>query len=233
MTLHKIKLALYALYLTNRFGWRLRKIKNPLTKKSIRLSYATTLFKRLKMSVEVKNPEKLPQIGEYLLLSNHRGIIDPLVIEIALKDTDIFGLWISKKELYNSPFFGLFVRNAGAILLDRDQSQMGGFFADIKKAVKEKHSIFIFPEGTRNKSDSPLIEFKEGARIIALKNQLPILPVYIATHTDKALGNALNDKNIEQCLTIEIGDLIDYKDRANLEEVYKEQFGVLQKKNNP
>jgi len=226
MNFQKIKLAIYALFLTNLYGFKLKKVKEPLEKKRVRLHYAQTLLKKLKISVEVKNREKLDSDKQYLLVSNHRGIIDPLVVELALTKTNIFGLWISKKELYNSPFFGLFVRNGGAVLLDREKSQMGGFFSDIKAEVKKGNSIFIFPEGTRNKSEASLIEFKEGFRIIALKNRLPILPVYISTHTDKALGVALNEKNVEQTITIEIGDEIDYKEKRDLQALYREMFKI-------
>jgi 1-acyl-sn-glycerol-3-phosphate acyltransferase len=219
-------MAIYSLFLTNYFGLRLKNIDNNLEKKRLRVEYSKALLGKLKIAVEIKNQDRLPTEGQYLVVSNHRGIIDPLILEMALKETSIFGLWISKKELYNSPFFGIFVRNAGSVLLDREQSQMGGFFADIKKGVKAGASIFIFPEGTRNKSEKSLIEFKEGARIIALKNRLPLLPVYISTHTDKALGTALNDKKAEQTITIEIGELLDYKERSNLEELYRKQFNI-------
>jgi 1-acyl-sn-glycerol-3-phosphate acyltransferase len=225
MLFHKAGLAIYSLLLTNFFGIKLKKVVEPLRKKSMRVDYAERLLKKLKISIDVKNQEKIPKDGRYLLLSNHRGIIDPLVVEIALKDSNIFGLWIAKKELYNSPFFGLFVRNSGAILIDREKSQMGSFFSEIKKELKESStSIFIFPEGTRNRGEDKLLVFKEGARLIALKNRLPILPVYIKTHTDKALGSSLNNKNIEQSIRIEIGDLIDYRKKGNLERLYRETF---------
>jgi 1-acyl-sn-glycerol-3-phosphate acyltransferase len=226
MNFNKIKLATYALFLTNKFGLKLKNIPQPLDKKRVRLEYAETLLEKLKIAVKVKNKEKIPENGKYLVISNHRGIIDPLILELALKETNIFGLWISKKELYKSPFFGIFVRNAGSVLLDREQSQMSGFFRDIKEGVKEGNSIFMFPEGTRNKSDKSLIGFKEGFRIIALKNRLPILPVYIKTHTDEVLGTALNNKNINQTVTIEIGDMIDYKEKRNIEELYKKMFEI-------
>ncbi len=226
MTLHKIRLAIYSLLLTNFFGLKLRGAKESKKKKSLRIEYSKTLFNRLKLSIEVKNSEKLPVNGKYLLISNHRGIIDPLVVELALKDTDIYGLWISKKELYNSPFFGLFVRNGGAILLDREKSQMGSFFTDIKSNVNRGDSIFIFPEGTRNKSSKLLLEFKNGFRIIAIKNRLPIIPVYIRTRTDEVLANFLKDKNLKQTIIIEIGDIISYKERGNLEDIYKKQFDI-------
>lgn len=194
--------------------------------KRIRLGYSEAQLNALKVSVKIANPEKLPQNGQYLVMINHKSIIDPPIVEVSLKETEIFGPWIAKKELYNSFFFGLFVRNAGSILLDREKSQMSGFFADTKEAVKRGESIFIFPEGTRNKTDEPLTTFKEGSRLIALKNRLPILPMYIETDADKVLKNALNDSTLKQEVTIVIGDIIDYKEKTSLEILYREMFSL-------
>lgn len=186
-----IKQAIHALYLTNSFGYRLRKTDDATKIKELRHAYSKEQLRILNISLDIENKDKLPISGQYLVIINHRSIIDPPIVEVALEDTAIFGPWIAKKELYNSFFFGLFVRNAGSILLDREKNQMSGFFADIKKAVKRGESIFIFPEGTRNKSEKQLTAFKEGARIIALKNRLPILPIYIQTNANEVLENAL------------------------------------------
>ena len=226
MTFNAVKQAIYGLYLTNSFGLRLKMASSSLEKKALRLKYAKAQLKALNATVKVLNNERIPKEGQYLVICNHRGIIDPPILEVALKDSNVFGVWISKKELYNSPFFGLFVRNAGSILLDREKSQMSGFFADTKKAVKDGSSIFIFPEGTRNKTENSLIEFKEGFRIIALKNKIPILPVYIRTHSNKVLGDALEDKSLKQTIEVEFGDLIDYKERANIQTIYEKMFEI-------
>jgi 1-acyl-sn-glycerol-3-phosphate acyltransferase len=175
----------------------------------------------------VINKEKLPNDGQFLLVSNHRSIIDPLIIEIATRETKLFGNWISKKELYNSFFFGMFVRNGGTVLLDRESSQMSGFFKDIKECTKKGESIFIFPEGTRNKGDKSIQEFKEGSKIIAVKNRLPILPVYIRSQANERLMASLKGEKKSRILEIEIGDIIDYKDRTlTLEEAYRKQFNL-------
>lgn len=226
MNFNQIKQLFYALYLTNSFGFRLRRTKDPMEKKKLRLAYSNAQLDVLNIKIKVENLEKLPKDGQYLLVSNHRTIIDPPIIEVALKDTKIFGLWVSKKELYNSLFFGLFVRHAGSVLLDREKSQMGGFFSDIKKGVKEGSSIFIFPEGTRNKTDRPLSSFKEGSRIIALKNRLPMLPVYIKGNAAQVLKDAINDSSEKREIIIVIGDLIDYKEKTDLETVYRERFSL-------
>ena len=226
MTFNAVKQLLYGLYLTNSFGYRLSKTNDPMEKKRLRLGYSQAQLDTLNITVKIEDKDKLPTQGQYLVLINHRSIIDPPITEVALKETNIFGPWISKKELYNSFFFGLFVRNAGSILLDREKSQMSGFFVDIKEAVKRGESIFIFPEGTRNKTEESLTAFKEGSRIIALKNRLPILPLYIKTDAGKVLKNALEDKKLTQEVTIVVGDFIDYKDKTNLEEKYREIFSL-------
>lgn len=226
MTFNTIKQLFYGLYLTNSFGYRLKKTNDPLEKKRLRLAYSQTQLDALHITVKLENPEKLPKNGQYIILINHRSIIDPPIVEVALKDTEMFGPWISKKELYNSFFFGLFVRNAGSILLDREKSQMSSFFAEIKEAVNRGESIFIFPEGTRNKTDKLLTNFKEGSRIIALKNRLPILPLYIKTNADTVLKNALNDSTLAQDVTIVVGDSIDYREKTSLETSYREMFSL-------
>ena len=220
-------MALYALILTNKYGLKLRKTSDPVEITRLRLEYAEVLLSKLDIGVEVIGKEKIEQNGQYLIISNHRSIIDPLVIEIALKGKNVHSLWIAKKELYNSFFFGLFTRNSGSILLDRESSQMGSFFNDIKAIVKQGHSISVFPEGSRNKADAPLAEFKKGSRIIAVKNRLQMLPVFIQTNTNEVLMESLKHNTTDLKVTIEIGGLIDYKDRSRtLEEAYKHQFNL-------
>lgn len=227
MTFKQIKMAIYATYLTNKYGFALSGVTDAKKRKVARIGYATQLLTKLNIKVNVINKEKLPQDGKYLLASNHRTIIDPLIVELATQDTSLHGDWIAKKELYKSFFFGTFVRNLGTILLDREASQMSSFFKDIKASVKSGNSIYIFPEGTRNKTDSPIAEFKEGAQIIALKNKLPILPVFIKNKANDVLMSAIKDNSIERTIEIEIGDILDAKDRSlPFAEAYKKQFNI-------
>lgn len=227
MTLNLIKKALYALYLTNKFGHKLRREHTAEEMTKFRLEYAETLLSRLNISVEVEGVEKVDQGGQYLIVSNHRSIIDPLVVEIALKNKGINSLWIAKKELYNSFFFGMFTRNAGTVLLDRESKQMSSFFKDIKMNVATGYSISVFPEGTRNKGDETLAEFKEGSQIIAMKNRLPILPVFIKTNANEVLMESLKNNTKDLRVSIEIGEVIDYKDRSKtLKDLYKSRFNI-------
>ena len=121
----------------------------------------------------------------------------------------------------------MFTRNAGTVLLDRESKQMGTFFKDIKASVAQGYSISVFPEGTRNKTDQPLAEFKEGSQMIAMKNRLPMLPVFIKTNANATLMDALKNSSKDLKVVIEVGDVIDYKDRSKtLVESYKERFNI-------
>ena len=227
MSLNQIKIAIYALYLTNKFGLKFRKVHTGEVMTKLRLEYAETLLSRLNISVDVEGVEKIGQNGQYLIVSNHKSIIDPLIVEVALKNKGVNSLWIAKKELYNSFFFGMFTRNGGTILLDRDSKQMSSFFKSIKASVAEGYSICVFPEGTRNKTEAPLAEFKDGSQIIAVKNRLQILPMYIKTNANAVLMDAVKNNTKDLKVTIVIGDLIDYKDRSGtLEQMYKSRFNL-------
>jgi len=225
LNLKQIKIALYSLYLTNKYGFKLNKATTNSAKKKLRCEYADILLSRLNIEVITSGLDKIESDGRYLLLSNHRSIIDPCIVEMALKDTNIFGLWVAKKELYNSFFFGKFVRNGGAILLDRESNKMSRFFKAVKAGLDSGASIFIFPEGTRNSSDTDLTEFKKGPQIIAVKNKLPILLLYIKTNSDEVLHAAINQRTKGLRIEVEIGDIIDYKDRSmDLEQHYRKMF---------
>lgn len=220
-------MALYALYLTNKFGFKLKKASSNAEKKKLRLEYSDTLLSKLNIEAIISGADKINPDGRYLIISNHRSIIDPCIIEQALKHTPILGLWISKKELYNSFFFGLFVRNGGSILLNRESKQMGPFFKSIKKGLSKNASICMFPEGTRNAQGTGLAEFKEGSQLIAVKNRLPILPIYIKDNANDILRRAITKREKNLRIEIEIGDVIDYKDRSmSLEQAYRKMFDI-------
>lgn len=110
-----------------------------------------------------------------MIIMNHSSFIDIPVIE-ATYPYDL--VWIAKKELFDTPFFGLLLKLPDNIRLDReDRKSLVHLLKESKEKSKDK-TIAIFPEGTRARGDK-LLPFKPGAKIIADKLHLKVQPVVI------------------------------------------------------
>ena len=225
MNFNKIKLVVYTFFLTYIYGFKLQKVFLPHEKKKLRLEYSKILFSKLNISIKIENKDKIPLSGPYLIFSNHRSILDPLIIDIALEESTIFGYWVSKKELYNSIVFGKAVQSGGCIRVDREDTKNHMFFSEIKDVLHRGNSISIFPEGTRNKTDTDLLEFKKGINIIAIKNKLPMLPIYIKTNSADIQESALMNNKKNREIIVVIGDPIHYSEK-HIEENYRTMFNI-------
>ncbi len=116
-----------------------------------------------------------------MIIMNHSSFIDIPVIE-AVYPIDI--VWIAKKELFDTPFFGLLLKLPENIRLDReDRKSLVHLLKESKEKSKHK-TIAIFPEGTRARANK-LLPFKPGAKIIADKLQLKVQPIIIVCARDR------------------------------------------------
>ncbi len=76
------------------------------------------------------------------------------------------------------PLFHIFYTSKMNITVDR-ASRIGAFkaFRRIAEEIKEGHPVIMFPEGTISKEAPKLTSFKSGVFVLAIQNQVPILPV--------------------------------------------------------
>ena len=86
---------------------------------------------------------------------------------------------IGKKELKWVPLFGQFFAASGNIMIDRsNRTQAVAGLQQAQEAMLEKgRSIWIFPEGTRNRGKSDLLPFKRGAFYMAIASKRPIVAI--------------------------------------------------------
>jgi 1-acyl-sn-glycerol-3-phosphate acyltransferase len=108
---------------------------------------------------------------------NHQGIMDIVGME-ALQNNHL--CWVAKKELFETPWYGLLLKKGDMIRLDRSsKAGLIGLMKDVKKSIGTKErQVAIFPEGTRAKGQK-LLPFKSGTKMIAEKLKLKVQPVVI------------------------------------------------------
>ena len=127
--------------------------------------------------ITVIGKENMPKEAA-LYVGNHRSFFDILIAYVQCENLTGF---VSKDSMNKVPSFRIWMRYLYCLFLDRKDIKQG--MKTILQAidyVKQGVSIFIFPEGTRNKGeDLSMLPFKEGSFKIALKTGCPIVPVSI------------------------------------------------------
>jgi len=142
------------------------------------------MFRNLGLVLVKINPNwKVTVTGEkiddprrpYVVVANHQSLGDiPVVSHLPWEMK-----WVGKEELFKIPIVGWQMKLAGDIPVNRKGvrrwehvATRAGYYLD------RKCSIMIFPEGTRTK-DGNLQRFTDGAFALAIKHQVPILPVVV------------------------------------------------------
>lgn len=112
--------------------------------------------------------------GKAIVISNHISMWDPLFIAVVFR-RQIY--WMGKVELFKNKLTRAFFRAVKAFPVRRGE----GDLAAIRHAfriLREGKLFGIFPEGKRIKSGDAS-KFEPGVSMIALKNNSPIIPLYI------------------------------------------------------
>lgn len=142
----------------------------------IRGVFKTLLF-MAGVKITVKGKENIPTDRAVLYVGNHRSYFDILVGYMTVPGLMGF---VAKKEMEKIPLLSIWMKYGNCLFLDRKNLKEG--LKTILKGieqVKSGGSVWIFPEGTRNRNQNPtdLISFKEGSLKIAEKSGCPVIPV--------------------------------------------------------
>ncbi len=135
-----------------------------------------------RVRVELEGAEHLGEANRpCLYLGNHQSAFDlPVYGTFGLRRTVAVG----KRELNWVPLFNLAWMATGNISIDRGNRSRA--MASLEKAARlireRRASVLLFPEGTRNRTDQPLLPFKKGAFHLAIAAQVPIVPIVISDY---------------------------------------------------
>ncbi|RMD46005.1 MAG: 1-acyl-sn-glycerol-3-phosphate acyltransferase, partial [Aquificota bacterium] len=131
------------------------------------------------LRIKVEGSENFPSKPGFIIASNHRSHLDPPIINTISPFPVMF---MAKKELFEIPIIGNFIKKAGAIPVER---RKGGTKALIKALdlLEKKHVVGIFPEGTRA-NPGQFLKPQKGVGLLVSKANVPVIPVKI-NGTDK------------------------------------------------
>ena len=118
--------------------------------------------------------ENIPQKDSFIVVSNHGSLLDPPLLGHALGRNISF---MAKAELFKVPFLGFIIKACGAYPVKRGIADKNTIKTACEK-LSNDNCIGIFIDGTRQKNGR-VNKPKQGAALLAFKNQKLLLPVAI------------------------------------------------------
>jgi len=118
--------------------------------------------------------ENIPQKDSFIMVSNHGSLFDPPFLGHALGRNISF---MAKAELFQIPFLGFIIKACGAYPVKRGIADKNTIKTACNK-LSNNNCIGIFIDGTRQKNGR-VNKPKQGAALLAFKNQKLLLPVAI------------------------------------------------------
>jgi 1-acyl-sn-glycerol-3-phosphate acyltransferase len=128
--------------------------------------------------------ERVPRTGGIVLALNHFSWVDPPAFGSACPRTIYY---VAKIEAHVVPGLGQLIRAFGTRSVRRGESDREAV-REMRNLVREGHALGMFVEGTRQRSGVPG-EAKPGAAMVALQEEVPVVPAAIHGSQYWRLGN--------------------------------------------
>jgi len=120
--------------------------------------------------------ERIDRGKRYILIANHHSYFDIPCIFAAIPQPIRF---MAKKSLFSIPIFGWAIGRAGFIPIDRKNRRTAVKSFDLAvNRIRKGNTIVVFPEEGRSR-EMAMRPFQRGAFLLAIRSELPILPLAI------------------------------------------------------
>jgi 1-acyl-sn-glycerol-3-phosphate acyltransferase len=134
-------------------------------------NWAKLLFPVFFVLIKTRNRKHIDRKKVYVFVGNHRSQLDIPVYAVSCKNTIRF---LAKEELTKIPLLGFIIRKLYISVNRKSQEDRQRSMQAMLQSLRDGVSIFICPEGTRNKTSEPLLPFKDGAFRVAIEAQVPL-----------------------------------------------------------
>ena len=132
--------------------------------------------------------DNVPQSGPVIVIANHIGNFDPIVLGQFLIWNGRWPRFLGKSDIWKVPVLGWVARQCEQIPVYRNTDRAGESLVNAERALVEGKMVAIYPEGTITADpDGWPMSGRRGAASLALKTGAPVLPV-AQTGAEKVLG---------------------------------------------
>ncbi len=177
-----------------------------------------SLQQLMNIKLHVSGKDILPK-EKFMLVCNHRSAMDPILTMDALKEYKMG--FVAKGGIYKIPVIRKLMHRCFCPKLKKgDIKEEAKTIIRAGKLVKSQEaSIGIYPEGTRNRTDKPLLPFMNGSFKIAKKAESDIVVAVIKnaeniskntpfrrTHVYLEFVSVISKDTVKECNTAQLSD---------------------------
>jgi 1-acyl-sn-glycerol-3-phosphate acyltransferase len=147
------------------FFWLLAALVLPIINLSVRFS--------------IRDADKFPRTGAFVMAPNHFSEIDPLVMGVLSWKLGRAPRFLAKASVFTIPVLGWLLKKSGQIPVERGGAVRGNEpVKAARRLVERGQMVVVYPEGslTRDPDLWPM-RGKTGAVRIALEQGIPVVPV--------------------------------------------------------
>ncbi len=157
------------------FHWKHMAKKDPVKAWNKAWKYVRGFFRGLIFlagtKIEVRGAENIPD-QPALFVGNHRSYFDIIILQTLSKTPMAF---VAKKEFRSYPLLPAYMDDIGCVFLDRENIRQSlKTISEGTERMKKGLSLGLFPEGTRNHTDT-LLPFRAGGYRMADKAECPLV----------------------------------------------------------
>lgn len=130
-------------------------------------------FVLLILGIKCRKEGNLALKSGTLYVSNHRSLIDPVVLFSLIKN----GFAISKAEVQNYPLINVGANLSGVVYVNRNnKDSRHSAKSSIVATLNKGNSVLLFPEGTIS-VNRKILDFKKGGFEAAYECNAPVVPI--------------------------------------------------------
>jgi len=137
-------------------------------------AWARSLLRIAGVHVTVEGLDRIQPGGNSVFVSNHVSYMDiPVVLGIIPEEF----LFLAKSSLFNIPLLGTHLKTAGHVMVPLEDPRSAiKTLQHTAALLRDGRSTLVFPEGGRSETGD-LREFKDGAAFLAIRAQIPVVPL--------------------------------------------------------
>jgi 1-acyl-sn-glycerol-3-phosphate acyltransferase len=138
--------------------------------------WARLLIGAAGIDLRTQGVETIEPRQRYILVSNHHSYYDIPCILAAIPQPIRF---MAKISLFKIPIFGWGLGRAGFIPIDRKNRRTAVKSFDLAvQRIRKGNTVVVFPEEGRSR-ERAMRPFQRGGFLLALRSELPILPIAV------------------------------------------------------